>query len=41
MFFLYLINEQVQRTRNLLGVLKWDLQETQQSAIFESLFELE
>ena len=26
---------------NLLGVLKWDLQETQQSAIFESLFELE
>jgi hypothetical protein len=26
---------------NLLGVLKWDLQETQQSVIFESLFELE
>ena len=26
---------------NLLGVLNWDLQETQQSAIFESLFVLE
>jgi len=25
---------------NLLGVLKWDLQETQQSVIFESLFEV-
>ena len=26
---------------NLLGVLNWDLQETQQSVLFESLFELE